>query len=408
MPLAPPECPFSGPAPSLTDPDLYARGDPHGLWRELRDTRPVSWQDEGERGGFWSVTGYEDAQRVLREWKDFTSTRGTMLRENLTEPYPGAGTMLALTDPPRHDVIRKALTPLFTPRAMARLETRARQVTAALIDEALTAGHCDVATDIAARIPLAVTAELLGVRDDAVGPLEAAMACVTGADVDSGEVQEAHLEILRYYTEALFEPPGAPDANVVSALLHARSRGQDISDEEIILACDNVIVAATETSRNAMTSGLLALLRHPTAWAELRAGRLETAPVVEEILRLTAPATHVLRVATRDLTLSGARIKAGDAVVVWLTSVNRDASAFEEPDTVRFDRRPNRHLTFGTGVHFCLGAPLARLLLSVFLGELAHRTGKVELAGEPRRNASHHVWGYASLPVSLSPRADHG
>ncbi|WP_351234755.1 cytochrome P450 [Streptomyces sp. NPDC002133] len=234
------------------------------------------------------------------------------------------------------------------------------------------------------------------------------MARVTRADVDSDEVQEAHLEILRYYAEALFEPPGAPDANVVSALLHARSLGQDISDEEIILACDNVIVAATETSRNAMTSGLLALLRHPTAWTELCDGHLDTAPVVEEILRLTSPAMHVLRTATRDLSLSGAQIKAGDAVVVWIASVNRDTSVFEAPDALRFDRRPTRHLTFGSGVHFCLGAPLARLLLSVFLDELAHRARDIELADEPRRNASHHVWGYASLPVSLSRRADRG
>jgi cytochrome P450 len=391
-------------SPSVTDPDLYATGDPHAVWRTLRKECPVKWHEGDGAFSFWSVTGYQDGQRVLRDWENFTSTRGTMLRDDLSTPYPGAGTMLALTDPPRHDVIRKCISPLFTPRAVGRLEDRARKTVGALIDQALEAGRCDFSADIAAKIPLAVGAGLFGVADGDVDMLQSATAAVNNASVDSTEGRQAHLEILRYYAEALQRHEADPAQNIVSALLHAREQGQDISDEEMILACDNVIVAAGETSRNAMTSGLLMLLGQPEVWLALQRGEVDVQRVVEEILRLSSPATHVLRTATCDTTLSGATVRAGEAVAVWLPSVNRDESLFDDSDVIRLDRHPNRHLAFGSGVHFCLGAPLARMFLGVLFDELARRTSEIKVIGSPRPVASYHLWGYSSLTVELTRR----
>ncbi|MFD0853550.1 hypothetical protein ACFQ07_15040, partial [Actinomadura adrarensis] len=152
--------------PALTDPDLYAEGDPHEVWAEMRRERPVHWHDSGfgDQQPFWAVTTFEAVHQVLTDWRTFSSTRGTLLRPNLSDPFPGQGTMMTLTDPPRHTVLRRVLSGLFTPRAVARLEERAREATGDLIDAALAAGSCDFVEDIGAGLLLTVASDLLGVE----------------------------------------------------------------------------------------------------------------------------------------------------------------------------------------------------------------------------------------------------
>jgi cytochrome P450 len=390
---------------SLTDPEIYASGAVCDLWREMRLNNPVSWHETESQEGFWSVTAYRPAYEVMHDWQRFTSTKGVLLRPNLSDPYPGAGRMLVLTDPPRHDVIHRAIRRLFTARATARLETRARVIARSLVRAAVAAGECDFVTQVAAQFPLRLLAELLGVPADELAAITAAVtsAAESAADMDGPENRQAHYELLMYYAELLEKRRVEPGDDLASALAQAQLDGAGITDEEAILTCDNVVVAADSTTRNTAASGLLALIEHPDQWRALRAGDLSYADAVEEIIRYEPPVTHILRTATRATTLHGAEIGADQAVVVWLPSINRDEAVFADADAFRIDRRPNRHLSFAGGVHFCLGAALARRGLRVLLEELDAASRDIVLAGRPRRLASHMLWGLAELPIRLLP-----
>lgn len=392
---------------TLTDPQLYATGDPHPLWRALRREQPVRWHQPADGSGFWAVTGYEPGLRVLQEWQIFSSAQGTMLRRDLSQPFPGAGKMLALTDPPHHTVLRRAVGRLFTPRSLARLEDKARSIVRPLVAQAVAAGHCDFAQDVAARIPLALAADLLGVPVEDVSKIADATARISSRDQDDGglDAQIAHLELLDYYSQVMESRRADPGDDLMSALVVAQADGAGLTDEEAILTCDNVIVAVGDTTRAAAAGGMLALLEHPDQWAALKAGQVDPARAVDEILRWAPPATHLLRTAVQDTVLDGQHIAAGDPVTVWIPSLNRDESVFGDGDAFRLDRTPNRHLTFGGGVHFCLGAALARLVLRVLLDELVTGTGDIALAGEPRRLASYTVGGLAALPLRLTAPA---
>jgi cytochrome P450 len=367
----------------------------------------VAWHDHPDHPpAFWSVTNHRFGLEVLTDWRTYSSAGGTSLRPDLGARYPGAGTMLVLTDPPRHDVLRKAVAGLFTPRAVAAHEARTREVIRTLWARATQAGGCDFATDVAAHIPLAVTAELLAVAPEDAAILaeatEAAGEC-SSLDLASAEAQMAHYQVLEYYADALEQRRHRPGNDLVSAFVRARQAGMDISDDEIILACDNVVVAAAETTRQAATTGLHALLEHPDQWAALRSGRIDHRLAVEELLRWTCPIAHLLRTAVTDTTLGGAPVQAGDAVVVWLPSMNRDEAVFPDGDRLVLDRPVGHHTSFGHGVHFCLGAALSRLVLRVMLQELGRDRATVAPAGPPRRLASYIVNGLASLPLTITP-----
>ncbi|HZM75032.1 MAG TPA: cytochrome P450 [Candidatus Limnocylindrales bacterium] len=389
----------------LTDQALYGGGNPHDLWASMRRKCPVSWHVAADHDPFWAVTNYEVGMAVLADWRTFTSTNGTFLRPNLSVPYPGAGTMLTLTDPPRHTLLRKVVRGLFDTRAAAALEDRAREIAGCLIDRAIEAGTCDFATDIAARFPLELTAKMLGIADcDVDRMLELTGAAADNIlDIDGIEAQQAHLEVLQYYAGVIAARRKCPRHDLVSAFTQAQAGGYDISDEEIILACDNVIVASSETTRHVVSLGLLALIERPALWQSLRRGEVSFATAVEEILRWAPAVNHILRTATQDTELADVQIRAGDPVSVWIPAMNRDDDAFERSGELILGRNPNRHATFGAGRHFCLGAPLARLMIRVLLEELSHRTSEVMLDGPPRRVPSYITAGLYSLPIAVRP-----
>ncbi|MGY0055422.1 cytochrome P450 [Streptomyces sp. LZ34] len=397
-----PESPGLPFLPDLRDPALYAEGDPHAAWRAMRGAGPVH-RHEGRGSPFWSVVAHEPAVEVLSDWRRFTSVNGTMLRTDLSKPYPGSGKMLVLTDPPRHTQIRRSLTHLFTRRAVRKFEEVARRTVAALLDGMRERGGGDFVADVAAPLPLSVSAGLLGVAPADVPLIVEASARATEGATDEADpaAEMGHHEVMMYYFQVLRDRRKCPANDLVSALLEAKVDGLGLTDEEILLTCDNVVVAASETARHAASGGLLALLERPTAWESLRSGDVDMSRAVEEILRWTAPATHVLRTAVADTELTGVRIGAGDALAVWTPSANRDETVFQDPDELLLDRHPNPHLTFGAGMHFCIGSALVRLILRVLLEELAARFDGVALAGTPRRNGSWVGSGLASLPLTV-------
>ncbi|WP_193097150.1 cytochrome P450 [Streptomyces sp. C8S0] len=208
---------------------------------------------------------------------------------------------------------------------------------------------------------------------------------------------------MTYYLKALGTRRGDAGRDLVTTLLAARYRGLTLSDEEIVLTCDNVVVAGSQTAQHVVGGALLALLKHPAAWQALREGRVDVDSAIEELLRWTSPATHVMRTAVCDTELAGTTIRAGDAVAVWIASANRDATVFTDPDELVLDRRPNPHLTLGAGAHFCLGGPLTRVMLRALLEELIEADTSLALANPPGWQSTYAANGLLSLPVTVVP-----
>lgn len=384
----------------LLNPALYARGNPHEVWRAMREAGPVHHQVARTGAEHWAVVGYDAGRQVMHDWKVFTSTRGALLREDdNSAPYPGAGKMPVLTDPSRHTELRRAVAQLFTPRAVEKLGALAGEVAGSLLAELRARGGGDFVTDVAARF-LAVQAEILGIPPEDIPVIMEA----TGRSVDEADHgASGHHDVMTYFLKALGTRRGEAGRDLVGTLLAARAGGLPLSDEEIVLTCDNIVVAASQTVQHALNGGLLALLEHPAAWSALREGRVGVDSAIDELLRWTAPATHVMRTAVRDTELAGTPIRAGDAVAVWIPSANRDAAAFADPDTLVLDRAPNAHLSLGAGMHFCLGSALVRVLLRALLTDLISADTSLALAGPPVWQSTWAVNGMRSLPVTVVP-----
>jgi len=384
----------------LSDPNLYAFGNPHDVFRWLRVHAPVLWNPQSDGPGFWALSKYEDAVRVYIDPVTFSSTRGTQLGGSHARGEPGGGKMLALTDPPRHTEVRKLLSGGFSPRRVEQLEQTVRTVATELLERAVEAGRCEFVAEVAAGLPLSVICALMGVPSEDWDTMSR-LASTAFGPTDPLRQSEAHQEILLYYMELVAERRRAPREDVVSVLVQGRVDGAPLSEEEILLNCDNIMLGGTEAVRHTLAAGLLAMIEHPEQWARLKTERGLVATAIEEILRWTTVPLHLLRTATRDVEIRGQLIRLGDAVAVWNLSANRDPEAFASADAFDIGRSPNRHLTLGIGPHFCLGASLARLELGVLFSELLKRVAHAELAGPVERLRSIVIHGIERLPVAL-------
>ncbi|MFJ9692468.1 cytochrome P450 [Kitasatospora sp. NPDC101183] len=387
----------------LCDPDLYAHGDPEELWQRMRRAAPVHGGEyDGRR--FHAVLSHAEISRVLKDPGNFSSQQGMRLDQNPAATELAAGKMLIITDPPRHGGIRRIVGGAFTPRMVARLEQTMRETVTAALDEALEAGECDF-TRVAARLPLSVICDMLGVppgdRDFMLERIMVAFGSGEDEAADPLAPAEAHADILSYYEELLARRRREPQEDIVTALAHGTVDGVPLTDEEIFLNCDGLVSGGNETTRHASVGGLLALMRHPEQWAALREDPELLPTAVQEILRFTSPAMHVLRTATAPVEVAGHALAPGDQVALWLAAGNRDGTVFADPDRFDVTRRPNPHLTFAAGPHYCLGASLGTRELTVLFEELLRRVGDAELTGPPRRTRSILIRGHDALPVRL-------
>ncbi len=391
----------------LLDPELHASTDLSPLWRWLRAHEPVRWQDteDGERAGFWNVTRHADVLRVVRDPVTFTSAQGNMLGTLLRGGDPGAGRMLVVTDGPFHTALRRVLSAGFGPRFLGPVTRSIARATGELLAGLVARGGGDFVTEVAAQIPLGAICELLGVpeadRPRVLALTGAAMLTEPGARVDL-EARIAQSEILVYYTRLAAERRDAPGSDIISLLVECTVDGRALTEEEILLNCYNLIIGGDETARLALAGGLLALADCPQQWDALRADPALVTPGTEEILRWTTPAAHVGRRVSTDTELGGRRLAAGDVVALWTVSANRDEQVFDGPDSFELGRRPNRHLTFGHGPHFCLGAQLARTEIQVLLARLRESVARIEVTGPVEWLASNFISGLRSLPVALT------
>ncbi|GAA1296486.1 cytochrome P450 [Pseudonocardia xinjiangensis] len=401
------------------DPRTFARGVPHDDLRVLRDTDPVSWQDEPEVGiwpagpGFWAVTRYADVRHVLRTPSDFSSSLGaTQIRDPDPADLPFIRRMILNMDPPEQVRLRRLVTGAFTRRRLEQFTEVIRERAAALLAAVAADRHCDLPRDVTDDLPLQNLADLLGVPvADRALLLEWTNRVIGYQDPEHGQVvtdaegrpvnprSPAMLADMFGYAEDLAERKRRePADDVMTALVEAEVDGERLTDAELKMFFFLLVVAGNDTVRSALPGGVLALVANPEAYRRLRADPALLPSAIEEMLRVHPPVLTFRRTATRDVELRGRQIAAGDKVVVYHVSANHDERRF--PDPFRFDlaRDPNDHIAFGQGPHLCLGAAFARLQMREFFGEFL-RLPPVEVDGEPRRLVSNFINGLTSLPL---------
>lgn len=402
------------------DPRTFARGIPHEDLRLLRDEAPVSWQDEHAVGpwpagpGFWAITRYDDVRHVLRSPADFSSSLGaTQIRDPDPEDLPFLRRMILNMDPPEQVRLRTLVSGAFTRRRMESFETvvaeRAERLLAAVRDD----GGCELTTRVTDDFGLQNLSDLLGVpAEDRDRLLHWTNRVIGYQDPEHGGTDDpaagppvnprspAALADMFGYADALAERKRAePADDVMTALVRAEVDGRRLTGPELHMFFFLLVIAGNDTVRSALPGGVLALLDHPEEYARLRAEPALLPAAVEEMLRWHPPVLTFRRTATRDLTLRGARIRAGDKVVVYHCSANHDERRFADPHRFDPDRAPNDHLAFGQGPHLCLGAHFARLQMRVFFTAFL-RLPQARAGGEPRRLTSNFINGITRLPLA--------
>jgi cytochrome P450 len=392
----------------LADPLTYVTNDMPAVWRRLRQVSPVLWHGRvQDRPGFWAVTRYEENQAVYRDHKRFSTERGNMLATLLSGGDSAGGRMVSVTDGGRHKDLRQVILRAFSPAALERIAGQVREYSWRLLREAIEAGGCDFARDVASRVPINTICDLLGVPGaaDREHLLSLNKRAVSSDEPDYDELDSriARNEIVMYFLELVHERRKRPGDDVVSVLGKANVEGEPLSDHDIVLNCYSLLLGGDETSRFSMTGGVHALATFEQQWRNLRAGAVDLATATEEIVRWCTPIMHIGRVATVDVPIGDVVIKAGDVVTLWNSSANRDERVFDQPDVLDLSRSPNKHLGFGFGAHFCLGVYLARAEIFAIFDGLRRMTTRIELAGQPIRLYSNVLDGFSSMPVSFHP-----
>jgi cytochrome P450 len=389
-------------APPLSDPAYYA-GDPsdiHATYARLRAEDPVHWHAEGE---FWALSRHADIVAVSRDPASFCSSRGVLM-EDRKRGVMGADSILFL-DPPRHQQLRNLVSRGFHPRQVNALEPRIRQMADELLDAIAPNQTVDWVETVAVQLPILVIADMLGIpRDDHEKFRVWSDALIeVASDLDSPKVTMA-AELFAYFDTVIAERrDGERGTDTISVLVEAEVDGERLDHHELLGFCMTLLVAGNETTRNLLSGGVLALAERPDAWEQLRADLLLVPSAVEELLRWVTPIMTFARTATRANEVGGHAVAEGDYVLMLYASGNRDEAAFG-PTASELDltRRPNPHLAFGFGEHFCLGAGLARLEARVLLEQMLARYGSVELAGPVQRMPSTLVNGIEHLPLTFA------
>jgi cytochrome P450 len=395
--------------------DAYERGGvPHEQLAWLREHDPVHrhhGDPERDYPPFWAVTRHADVVHVSRHPEIFSSYERLALFDEPPEEHLALQRLMMLNqDPPEHTRKRGIVNRGFTPRAIGALADHIREICRRLVAETVARGEqADFVRDLAAPLPLYVICELLGAPPEDREKIFTWSNTLIGGDDPEfqrtpEEGQEAATQLYAYANELAADRRENPRDDIVTRLLQPDADGQVLDGDEFELFVMLLSVAGNETTRNAATGGMLALLEHPEQWARLRADRSLVRTAVDEIVRWVTPVNLFRRTAVRDTELGGRRIAEGDKVVVFYASANRDAAVFADPYSFDVGRDPNPHLGFGGGgPHFCLGAHLARLELSVLFETLLDAVPNIELGGNVRRLRSSFINGIKEMPVRVRP-----
>ena len=406
------------PVVDILDPELYRNGFPHDLFTTLRQETPVAWQaypdpQPGHDQGFWIVTRHADVQRANRDTATYSAFDGPSLRSGSEM----RGTMLVSMDGRDHTRQRRLISAGFTPRMIGMLEEQARQWAASIVENALDKGSCNFVAEVAYRLPMHMIADIVGIpvadREWLFGLANdflqggGRQPPITAAEHDAIQTQ-----MFEYAQTLGREKRANPQDDVWTILSTVEVETDDgerttLGELELDMFFLLLTVAGSETTRNAISAGLVALAEHPDQLALLRREPDAMKPAVEEILRWASPVSYFARRAVVDTEIAGVGIAEGERVSLWYPSANRDADAFDDPFRFDITRTSNPHVSFGGGgAHFCLGANLARLEIAIIFEELLRRVSDIELTGEP----SYSVFGIynpilmamTELPVRLA------
>lgn len=391
--------------------DPRLRSDPYAVYRELRQEEPIFWSEAMQ---LWLLTRYDDCLAVLRDHARFSSerTRATnpfvqQLEEfrRASGPLGRTPTMLSL-DPPAHTRMRNLVNKAFTPRVVERSRPRIQAIAEALLDNLPDGREMDVVRDLAVPLPMIVIAEVLGVPAadrEQFKAWSADIANTLGGPFQPLEVLErartAANQLADYFQGQIALRRRAPRDDLLSALIAAEEQGELLSEDELLATCILLLVAGNETTTNLIGNGMLALIENPDQRRLLQEDPSLIPAAVEEMLRYDPPAQITSRIVLTETEFRGHRFQPGQVVLAVLAAANRDPEQFPKPDCFDIRRANNRHLSFGYGIHYCLGAPLALAEAQVAFATLLRRLPEPELAGEPRRGASFILRGLESLPV---------
>jgi cholest-4-en-3-one 26-monooxygenase len=399
----------------LSDSRSFVPGVPHAWLAWLRRHDPVHWQDEPGGPGFWAVTRYHDCVTVNRDYERFSSAaRGTMPFEMPDADIEQQGLMMLNMDPPLHTRYRRLVNKGFTPRMVRDLEESIHRAADAILDGVTERGRADFVTDISAELPLQVIADLLGVpREDRHKMFEWSNRMVGNEDPEyqtqAEEAVIAAMELYAYAATLFARKRIQPHEDLMSVLTTVEVEGERLSELELELFFLLLTVAGNETTRNLMSGAMHAFFRHPDQWQRLLHDRTLVPTAVDEMLRFVTPVMNFRRTAMCDVTLSDTDIKAGDKIVFFHASANRDEDVFEQPDAFEVGRDPNPHIAFGGGgPHFCLGTNLARMEIRVMFEHLLDRLPDIRQDGDVQRLQSQFINGVKHLPVAFTPSARAG
>lgn len=398
----------------LADPNTFAHGVPHELLAELRAATPVAWQEMDGQQGFWAVLRHADVVTVARAPVLFSASEGGVVIEDLPpESLDMMRNMLLAMDPPRHVEYRRPLAETFKVKVIAELEGQIRGICRDLMAEAAAKGpEVEFVHDVTSGLPTRVMGRLMGLPEEDWDMLHGlAERQTAGQDPDinppgpDGAEQDfsASIDMAMYAIEfAGRRRTEPPREDLTTLILDGDFGGQVMSDVDFGSFFVQLVTAGNDTTKTMLSSGLLALLHHPEAMAELRGDPSLTAGAVEEILRWANPLHYFRRTTTEDTVLGGVPIPKGDKVAMYYTSANRDEDVFADAPSFDIHRSPNPHLSFGIAEHFCLGVHLARLEGRVFFEELLRSFTDIDLAGDPVRLRSNLNNSYKKLPVRLT------
>jgi cytochrome P450 len=397
---------------NIIHPDDYAaHGYPHDVWTWMRREEPVYWWDRTEGIPFWAITKRADILTISTQPERFVSGPRLTISHEPERPMDEFPPTLIQLDPPKHGIYRTLISKRFKPKALRRIhddiERIGGEIVESLVGEA-DFGECDFVEKVSAPLPIAVIAWLLGVpRSDWNMLFDWTNRTIGAGDPEFQEEgktpqetgRQAMRELFLYFTKLVEEKKKNPADDLVTLFAHAEVDGERLPPMDVLALCLIIVVAGNETTRNATTGGMLAFIEHQDQLRKLQSAPELLPSAVEEVVRWVTPIIHFARTATGDFQLRDKAIKAGDALALFYPSANRDEEVFEDPFSFLIDRNPNRHLAFGVGEHFCLGAHLARLEMQVAYKHLLPRIEEIELAGPVERLRSTLVGGVKHLPI---------
>ncbi len=398
----------------IISPDTFAERTPHEEWKRLRRESPIH-RFENTPLPFWAITKHADITSIGRQPDLFLSGERIFVNPRIDEEreFDPPPTLIQM-DNPQHRLNRKLISSRFTPRALKKIYPDVDRIARKIVDDMLAEGEgeIDFVDQVAAPLPIAVIAWLLGVPESDWQLLYDWTNALIGfddpdfnpADQDNPGMK-AMIELYTYFGKLVEERKRDPQDDLITLFAHAEIEGKPLDVMEVLSWCQIIVVAGNETTRNATSKGMLALIEHPEQLQKMKDDPSLLKSGVEEILRWTSPLTHFARTTSQDVEFNGHHFAKGDTVALYYPSANRDEDVFEDPEVFDVTRKPNRHIAFGVGEHFCAGAHVARLELEMAYKYLLPRLDEIELAGEPERLRSNLISGLKTLPIRFKARA---